>query len=436
MVKRHYDALVIGSGMGGMSSAALLSHSGYRTLVVEKLPRIGGRCSTIEYKGVKCTTGVIGPERGGVLEKLFQDVGAEFDVRPAGPPHYLINGEILQLPSKGGFRTLLASASNDSSEVERVMEALSKARGWSEPSKAISLRDWLLQYTRNEAILGIFQTMVSAAMLVNADELPAQEYFLFLKKLGGYREFGYCPHGSISLPEALLKVIQQRGGELWTHSSAKRILTENGIVCGAIVEKDGEEVEVSASVVVSNTGPKKTVELIGRKNVDKGYLKELEETVRPAMVICIQWMADRPVLEGNYLLVVGARRVNAVFQPTLVCPELAPLHKHFLVAGAAPVSSVPPLHAEKEIELCLADLKELFPGFEQRSEMLLVSTFQGDWPGFHSWPGYGMGPKTSIVNLYNVGDGVSPSGTVALPSTVLSAQQVVEDIKRRLRPPS
>jgi len=383
---------------------------------------------------VKCTTGVIGPEMGGVLEKLFQDVGAEFDVRPAGPPHYLVKGKLLKLPAKGGLRTLLASASNDSSEVERVMEALSKARGWSEPSKAISLRDWLLQYTRNEAILGIFQTMVSAAMLVNIDELPAQEYFLFLKKLGGYREFGYCPHGSISLPEALSKVIQRSGGELWTRSLVKRILLENGVAFGAIVEREGEEIEVKSSMVVSNAGPKKTVELVGEKNVDKGYLKELEETVRPAMVICIQWMTDRPVLEGNYLLVVGARRVNAIFQPTLICPELAPLHKHFLVAGAAPVTSVPPLHAEKEIELCMADLKELFPGFDQHSEILLVSTFHGDWPGFHSWPGYGMSHKTPIVNLYNVGDGVSPSGTVALPSTVLSARLVVEDVKNRIQP--
>jgi len=434
MVKRDYDVLIIGSGMGGMSSAALLSHAGYRTLVVEKLPRIGGRCSTIEYKGVKCTTGVIGPEMGGVLEKLFQDVGAEFDVRPAGPPHYLIKGKILKLPSKGGLRTLLASATNDPSEVQRVIEALSKAREWSEPSKAISLRDWLLQYTQNEAILGIFQTMVSAAMLVNADELPAQEYFLFLKKLGGYREFGYCPKGSISLPEALSKVIQRSGGELWIRSPVKRILLENGVACGAIVEREGEEIEVKASMVVSNAGPKKTVELVGEKNVDKGYLKELDETVRPAMVICIQWMADRSLLEGNYLLVVGARRVNAIFQPTLVCPELAPLHRHFLVAGAAPVSSVSPLHAEEEIELCMADLKELFPGFDQHSEILLVSTFHGDWPGFHSWPGYGMPQKTPIINLYNAGDGVGPAGTVALPSTVLSARLVVEDIKNRIRP--
>jgi len=433
MVKRDYDALIIGSGMGGMSSAALLTHAGYRTLVVEKLPRIGGRCSTVEYKGVKCTTGVIGPEMGGVIEKLFQHVGAEFEVRPAGPPHYLIRGKILEVPSRGGLRILLSAATEDSVEVDRVMRAFSNALAWMEPSKSISLRDWLLQYTQNEVVLGIFQTMVSATMLVNIDELPAQEYFLFIKKLGGYRAFGFCPHGSISLPEALLEVIQQRGGELWTRSSAKRILSENGIVCGAIVEKDGKEVEVRTSVVVSNTGPQKTVELAGRENMDKGYLRELEETIRSAMIISIQMVTDRPLLEQNYLLVTNARRVNAIFQPTMVCPELAPLHKHFLVAGAAP-SSNPPLHVEKEIQLCLQDLKDLLPEFDRHAEILLISTFQGDWPGFHSWPGYGMPQKTPIINLYNVGDGVGPVGTVALPSTVLSAQLVVEDVKNRIRP--
>ena len=32
MEKRNYDVVVIGSGMGGISAAALLAHAGYRTL--------------------------------------------------------------------------------------------------------------------------------------------------------------------------------------------------------------------------------------------------------------------------------------------------------------------------------------------------------------------------------------------------------------------
>ncbi|MFC1823837.1 NAD(P)-binding protein [Thermodesulfobacteriota bacterium] len=86
MDQKNCDALIIGSGMGGMCAAALLAREGYRTLVVERLPYIGGRCSTMEYKGFKCTTGVIGPETGGILEQTFHEVGADFDVRPAGPP--------------------------------------------------------------------------------------------------------------------------------------------------------------------------------------------------------------------------------------------------------------------------------------------------------------------------------------------------------------
>ncbi|MFH1350602.1 MAG: NAD(P)/FAD-dependent oxidoreductase [Pseudomonadota bacterium] len=432
MVKTRYDVLVIGSGMGGMSAAALLSHEGYRTLVAESLPRIGGRCSTMEYKGFKCTTGVIGPEMGGLLEEIFHKVGAEFDVRPAGPPSYLINGKLCQVPSKGGFRRLLSAATEDNSEVERVMEAISRALSWMEPSGAISLREWLLQVTQNESVLGIFQAMISATTLVNADELPAREYFLFLKRLKGYRGFGFCPQGSIALPLALARVVEEKGGHVWTRSPVTRILSEKGIAKGAVVNKDGEEIQVEASVVISNCGPKKTVELVGKEHMDKGYLLELEKRVRPAMVIALQIGTDKPLLDQNYLIVTGARRINALFQPTNVCPEIAPHGRHFLLAGAAPVSSLPPLNGKKEIELCMQDLRELLPGFDDHSEILLASTFHGTWPAMRTWPGRDMPQKTPIINLYNVGDGVKSPGMIALPAVVETGLLVAEDIKRRL----
>ena len=434
MIKKSCDVLVIGSGMGGMSAAALLSHEGYRTLVAERLPYIGGRCSTIEYKGFRCTTGVIGPEMGGILEEIFHKVGAEFDVHPAGPPHYLINGDICEVPPKGGFRKLITAATKDEAELKRVIGAISRALGWMEPSGAISLQEWLLQYTRNESILGIFQAMVSATMFVKADELPAKEFFVFLKKMKAVRDFGFCPKGSIALPQSLAQVVMERGGEVWTRSPVTQIISENAIVRGAMVNKEGEEIEVEASVVISNCGPKRTVELAGRENMDKGYLKELKETIKPAVVIAIQIATDKPLLEKNYLIVTGARRINALFQPTNVCPEIAPPGKHFLLAGAAPASSLPPLNVQKEIELCMQDLRDLLPGFDKHAEILLTSTFHSNWPAMHSWPGHDVPQKTPIINLYNVGDGVKSSGMVALPSTAESALLVAEDVKRRLSP--
>ena len=62
--------------------------------------------------------------------------------------------------------------------MERVVGAVSTALKQMEPPRELSLRDWLLHYTANESILGIFQAMVSATMAVNADELSASRYLL------------------------------------------------------------------------------------------------------------------------------------------------------------------------------------------------------------------------------------------------------------------
>lgn len=426
------DVLVIGSGMGGMCAAALLARQGYRVFVTERLPYIGGRCSTIDYRGFKCTTGVIGPETGGVIQGIFDKVRADFNVRSVGPPHYLVGGKVLEVPAKGGFRALLAAATQDRAELERVMEAISRALSWMEPSARISLRDWLLQYTKNEAVLGIFQAMVSATTFVNADELPAREYFLFLKRMKGYRGFGYCPEGSIALPKALARVVEQEGGSVWTSSPAIRILSDRGVVRGAVVRRGGAEVQVRASVVISNCGPRRTVELVGRANMDKGYLQELDHKIKPAMVVAIQFASDIPLLDCDYLIVTGYKRINAIFQPTLVCPELAPPGKHLLLAGGAPVSSLSPLDSRGEIEICLEELREILPGFDSHAEVLLTGTFQAEWPAMQSWPGSDMPQKTPIVNLYNVGDGVKTSGMVALAAAAETGALVAEDVVHRL----
>jgi len=42
-MQEQYDVLIVGSGIGGLSAGALLADRGFKTLVVEKLDRIGGR---------------------------------------------------------------------------------------------------------------------------------------------------------------------------------------------------------------------------------------------------------------------------------------------------------------------------------------------------------------------------------------------------------
>ncbi len=432
MAVKQVDALVIGSGIGGMCAGAYLAHNGYRVLVAEALPRIGGHCSTIEYRGIKCTTGVVGPGLGGPLEELFQEVGADFDVRPCGTPHYYINGKIVELPAKGAMRALLSAATDDRGEVEGVLRAFSKAMGGEDPPEAMTMREWVLQWSRNESILGLFQTMAAATAIVGIDRISARGFFLFLKRHRGFRNWGVCPEGSIALPKALARVIEGHGGELWTRSPVRRITSKGGVVKGAIVNKEGRDQEVAATVVVSNCGPKRTVELAGKENLGMGYVEELSR-LTPAMAISIHIKSDIPLLEVDHLLTVGMRRTVGIFQLTTVCPELAPPGTHYIVAGGDPASSLNPAEAREEIDLCLQDLRELLPGFDSHAEVLMKGVYHRDWPAMFSIAGQSMPQRTPIVNLYAVGDGFIPEpGMTALAGAAASGVAAARDAVGRL----
>lgn len=431
MTDERFDVLVIGSGIGGMCAAAFLAHKGYSTLVVEALPRIGGHCSTIEYQGIKCTTGVVGPGTGGALEEVCREVGAEYNIRPCGPPHYLIHGRVIELPAKGGLKALLSASGAQAAEVERVLNAFSSAMTWAAPSWSISMRDWLLQYTRNDTILNIFNTMAAAAAIVGITHISAGGFFLYLQKLAGFREWGVCPEGSIALPRALARTVERDGGQIWTGSPAVRIHAQGQVVKGATVRRDGEDTEVHASVVLSNCGPKRTIDLVGPENLDRGYLADVAK-LTPSRGIIIHVKSDIPLIDYQYVLVVGARRVNALFQLTSVCPELAPPGTHYLVAAADPIGPLGPAERKAELDLCMQDLRELLPGFESHGEILMTGVFHGDWPAMFSTTGQSMSQKTPVVNLYAIGDGFLEPGMTAVAGAAQSGLLAAKDAAERL----
>jgi len=435
MRNKKADILVIGSGMGGMSTAALLARDGYRVFVAEKTARIGGRCSTLEYKGYKCTSGVLAVEVNGIVQELFEQTGATFDVVPAGTSMFLIDGKLLAANRGSGMKSLLEATGADQGSIEKIMSAMSRAINWKEPSPGITLDSWIRQYTDHPGIIEVFQVLAKTALMVKVDEVAARYFFKFIQTVKGANEFGYCSGGSAALPEALGRVVLQNGGEIWTDSRVTRIATEDGVVQGAFLSHGEREFYVEAQVVVSDTGPKKTVELTGEQRFDADYLQELESKLNPTAVICLQVGLDEPLFEQNHMLLTGSKRVYALYQPTIICPDLAPKGKHLLIANAIPETSEVLTSEEgrqREIDLCFEDIKAVFPGFTKSNSVLLTGLYRDFWPGMHSWPGKDMPIKTPIINLYNVGDGVKQSGYSGLPAVVKSGMLVAGEIRQRM----
>src|ERR1700753_4095047 len=107
----QWDALVIGAGAGGLFTAARLAHRGYRTLVVERFDKVGGRASTDDVDGFKVNNGAIVIEVGGITQQTCEEVGAAFDIREPSPPLlYRIGGKDVDVTG-GGWGVLLCELS-------------------------------------------------------------------------------------------------------------------------------------------------------------------------------------------------------------------------------------------------------------------------------------------------------------------------------------
>ena len=437
MTKDMYDVAIIGSGIGGLSAAARLARSGYKVLVTERFRILGGRCSTVNLNGYLLSTGAIGIEKSGPLEQTFIDVGAAFPVkRPEPQLAYHVNGKTHVMPHRGGLRWLLHHVAEDERDAEKVMNMMKRAMTWQEPSMSISFQDWLSETTKDPKIHGVMQGVIAAMLVINAWETPAGAFIQFLKT-GGYRDFGICEGGNINMIENLADVVRKNGGTVWTNATAKRILVNKWTASGLVVERPEGEVEVGARVVISNAGPKKTLELAGRENFERGYLMDVDNKVRPGPVVALFVASDRPLIQHpGAFIPVNTRRVCLMFQTTLTCPELAPKGRHYLEAFSAFADSLGPVDLKKEIELNIQDVRDVVgEAFDKHARILAAECFHGDWPAVHSWPGYDAGQKTSIEGLYNVGDGVKlPGWYSGTPSAAETARVVVEDIQNRYKP--
>ena len=429
-MQQRYDAIVLGSGVGGSCAAALLAHEGFRVLLAEKRAYLGGRFSTSDHDGYLCATGGLAVQVGGPIEKVCTQIGIDSGVRPASRSAWWIDGELHEISASGGsLRATIRKVATSPDEASRVTTALNDALNWLEPSDTLSFRDWLDQFTPNPRIHGLFQATIASLLTVNSWELPASEYFKLLRNIAPLR-FGYVEGGSLKLWERMADYVRVRGGDVLTSCAATRITTDTGRANGVSLRAGGRDVSVEAPIVVSNLGPHATVALAGREAFERSYLAQLDGEVRPTAILWLHFSSDEPVLDYSAIAVCGTRRVNMVDSPSYDCPSVAPPGKHLYTVGAAPFDSLEPGDLDAEFDLVMQDLRDVVPGFDDRCRVLTRTCYRGKWPGFRAVPGSPVSHRTPVRGLFNVGDASCPRGFAGSMGAATSAMLVRDDLRR------
>lgn len=278
------DAIVIGSGAGGLTAAVALSRAGQRVLVLEQHYLPGGWTHSFTLEGYRFSPGVHyigGLGEGGNVRRLFEGLGLtdalEFcELNPEGYDHYLVGGERFDVP-KGEHRyraALAARFPHERAGIGRYFDSIEAiSRGLEGLESGLSLGALLRLPFKAPALLryGLrpFASLLDAhirdpllrailsAQLGNAG-LSAQRTScpLYASMTRHYFEGAYYPRGGAkSIPQAMIKVLQRHGGKIRMRTAVRRILVEAGRAVG--VELANGEI-VRAPHVISNADPATT----------------------------------------------------------------------------------------------------------------------------------------------------------------------------------
>ena len=428
MHRTQFDAVVIGAGAGGLFTAARLAHHGYRTLVVERLDKVGGRASTDDIDGFKVNAGAIVIEVGGITQQTCEQVGAPFDIREPKPALlYRIGGKNVDVTG-GGWGFLLSKLTRQGAKLVAGIGAARSDSGL--PEDQISTAEWVSRYTKNERVHGIFRNMCASIFAVGSEDLPARVFLTYFTRKSAFKRFGFHPDGTIGLWRGLADVVESHGGEVWLCTAVTEIISDGDKVTGVEVNRAGEKVSVATSVVVSDVGPAATIKLLGEDNVPSDYQDLVKKGDRPTAMISVNFASREHLIDvPGMLSFATSRRLAYIANFTDTCPEMAPPGWHLYVGTSVPKPSVGDFDEAAETELLLDDLRDTIAGFDERARTLSIAVTRDDWPPQRAVAGFDLPHDTPFAGLWNVGDAVKEyanGGTTACAETAqLVAAKIV-----------
>ncbi|EHB49836.1 amine oxidase [Mycolicibacterium rhodesiae JS60] len=419
MTINDFDAVVIGAGAGGLFTAARLSQQGFRTLVVERLDKVGGRASTDDIDGFKVNNGAIVIELGGITEQTCAEVGAAFDIREPSPPIlYRIAGKDVDVTG-GGWGFLLSKLTRQGAKLVKGIGAARNDSGL--PEDEISTAEWVSKYTKNEGVHGIFRNMCASIFAVGSEDLPARVFLTYFTRKSAFKRFGFHPEGTIGLWRSLAAAIESHGGEVWLSTPVKKILSEGGTVTGVDVLRNGERVTINAPIVVSDVGPAATVSLLGEENVPADYQEQVKKADRPTAMISVNFASQERLIDvPGMLSFAKSKRLAYIANFTDLCPEMAPEGWNLYVGTAVPKNPTGDFDEAAETEFLLQDLRENIDDFDRRARILNIAVTRDDWPPQRAVAGFDLTHDTPFTGLWNVGDAVKEyanGGTTACAET-------------------
>lgn len=280
-----FDAIVIGSGIGGLAAASLLAQvSKKRVLVLERHFKLGGLTHSFQRQGFHWDVGLhyVGGMAPGSMSRQFMDLvtagGVQWQQIEDPFENFIYPEHHVRVPSDAAAyqKHLTELFPSSARQIQRYFQRIHKAASWmgrwfasKQMPKLLgklilwpggrdamrSTRDVIAEIIDDRRLRGILVSqwgdygLPPAHSSFGVHALIAKDYLP-----GGWVPVG----GSQQLAATIVPIIEKAGGKCLTGHEVQRLEIQNGRVANVIAVHKKAEVAFTAPLVISDAGAGKT----------------------------------------------------------------------------------------------------------------------------------------------------------------------------------
>lgn len=474
---KHYDVIIIGSGLSGLSCALILAKEGRRVCLIERHHIAGGCLQTFHRKGYCFDTGVhyVGSlDEGQIMRQFLRYFGVEKSIHLQRLDENAfevinINGRVYNLPlgkeryiealcryfpeDSEGLRAFvnLIMEVKDSISVDLLKSGCINIDEY-QRYMSVSVDEMICSHVTNEDLRGV----LAGSSLLYGGEKETSSFYVYAMVVGSNIEGSYkFIGGTQSLADAMVEEIHRHGGDIICGNGVKRLAVEEGQIAYALLD-NGDT--LTADKYISTLHPAVTFDIVDHvlpiKKAYRTRLNELKNTfgvftvyigMKPAYKrydntnIFIHtsndtWSNQQKVIDGNWSMMV-CEQPDESMQWTHTIVLHIPMYKSQTQQWEE--SSV--LHRGEEynawkeawVEKCLQRYEEHYESFRDGIDYICTSsplTYR-DYTGTPAGTAYGIiknchnplptmfSVKTKLPNLLLSGQSLYVHGIIGVTMT-------------------
>jgi phytoene dehydrogenase-like protein len=419
---RRYDVVVVGAGLGGLLAAATAADAGKSVLVVERLPYIGGRFTTVDQDGCQVTTGalhLVPHGSGGPLARLLASIGQPFRPVPRDViASVFVDGrhvvwrsplDVLEVFDQRGKR-----------DIVRLFAELALRRRLGPET---SFQEWVEARTGDARLRTLFERFAHFALSIRPDQISYDEMRAVF--------FNVARHGLPCAPVGgCRELVDRLAAGISAHGSRIRVATDVasidiGPMTAAVHLRDrrsGRDETVLASLVVSDAGPDVTARLLPHG------CRPPSAPAAVAAGLKLHVLSERSLIgHRGIMFCLDTERVSGIVQVSNSVPATAPSGMHMLDTFQVPLND----DSRRERDLALADLRHVFGVlFDRHCRIVRASSFRAAWPVNRAIQGQDARDQQPTPRLIMVGDAYKQSGYMMVEGVASSVRAVADRLRR------